>query len=271
MKSIITILDNQPIEPGERIISLALYGYACFTTFAVDSGQVKGMSYHWERLTNDAREIFGVAPSHGQILENVGRFLERADDIRPIIVRVTVFPDEFSPANPEKIASLSILVTGRAPGPAARGPMRLATVESARILPGQKTTNMIPNLGARASSRRNGYDDALLINDGMVLEGAMWNIFFGLGNEVVTPPLSAGILPGVTRRLLLEHGHEFGFSFQERSIGREELSRYRYCFATNAATGIVPVRSIDGCDYDPSREELSRLMAGYRAIPGSRV
>ncbi|MCP4700001.1 MAG: hypothetical protein GY862_24590 [Gammaproteobacteria bacterium] len=265
------ILNNQHIDTNNNVLSLALYGYACFTALAVDNGKVKGLKYHMDRLLNDSREIFGMSPKEKDIKKNINTFLDAQAGAEHIIVRVTLFPDNFSLATPEKIYDLNIMVTGRAHRSLNGKPMRLSSVDTARILPFQKTANMIANLKARAAAHRNGFDDALMVNKNVITEGATWNIFFGVNKRLATPSLDSGILPGVTRRLLIDYGNDLGFSISEQRVSLDDLNKYAYCFATNAAIGIAPICSIDHNEYDANSDELAKLKEGYEQIPGEDV
>ena len=265
------VLNKNTIEADNTILSLGLYSYACFTALAVEHGKVKGFDYHMERLVNDSTEIFGVKPQESDIKDNIRAFLNELGSVDHIIVRVTIFPDNFSLATPENIDSLNILVTGRAHSSVSGKPMKLSCVDATRVLPYQKTTNMISNLKARAIAHNTGFDDALMTQDGILTEGATWNIFFGKDNKLTTPPLSSGILPGITRKLIIEYSSRFGFDVEERVIRQPELSEFSYSFATNAAIGIAAVASIDTAKFDSQHAGLSELKNKYENIEGESV
>lgn len=260
------ILNNQRIALNTDILSLALYSYGCFTTFAVTHGHVKGFNDHMQRLLRDARALFGTAPDNNDIQHNIETFLHLNSDANPIIVRVTLFPNDFSFAAPEHIDSLNILVTGRAQHLPAENPIRLSRIDATRPFAGHKTTNMLACLNARATARKNGFDDALMVNRNIVTEGATWNIFFGVENHLTTPSLDSGILPGVTRGLILKHAQEFGFSVSEEKINIGDIDTYTYCFATNATAGITPIGVIDNTEYEPHCSQLANLKKGYSRV-----
>lgn len=93
----------------------------------------------------------------------------------------------------------------------------------------------------------NGYDEAIfLTNEGNISEGAAENIFIVRGNQVLTPPISDDILPGITRDTVAKIvNNELELSMLEKSITRVELYEADEVFLTGTAIGIKPVVEID--------------------------
>jgi len=90
--------------------------------------------------------------------------------------------------------------------------LRLKTVAAPWVAPlgsaplaGAKTLSYAHNMAARRSAEEDGYDDALLVTtDSLVLEGPTWTLMWVEAGEVLTPPLSLGILDSITRRVMTE-------------------------------------------------------------------
>lgn len=96
-------------------------------------------------------------------------------------------------------------------------------------------------LQKRAATAR-GIDEPLFLNTkGQVAEGATSNIFAVIQGEVVTPPVSCGLLPGVMRDFALRVT-----GAKERPLSPEELMQADEAFLTNSLMGAMPARSIDG-------------------------
>ena len=114
-------------------------------------------------------------------------------------------------------------------------------------LPGMKTTCFLESLLARQEARAAGADDALLLNDrGYLAEASSSNVFIVANNTLKTPGLENGILPGITRKVVLELASELGIKIVEFDIRPEELTNADEAFITNSMTEIMPVTSIDG-------------------------
>ncbi len=113
--------------------------------------------------------------------------------------------------------------------------------------------NYAASLLAARTAKENGFDQVLWLSaDGRrdVEEVGTMNIFFAIGDEIVTPPLSGSILPGVTRDSVLRIARDWGLSVSERRIGMEELLRaasdgsLREAFGTGTAAVISPVGAL---------------------------
>ncbi len=107
--------------------------------------------------------------------------------------------------------------------------------------------NYANSILARIEAQKLGYDEAILLNTvGMVTEGTGENLFVVRDQIVCTPPLSAGILPGITRESVLQLGRDLGYRVKERNISRGELLTSDEVFLTGTAAEVTPVREIDG-------------------------
>ncbi|ESP93515.1 MULTISPECIES: aminotransferase class IV [Pseudoalteromonas] len=262
-----TILNENTLHPDPDTLSLALYGYACFTSFLVEDRKVKGLSFHLQRLLGDSLAIFGKSPNEEEILKNILAFLDQQDADYYGGVRVTIFPANFSLSNPGDFQKFNILVTGRKVERINATPIQVATIEALRTCPLQKTSNIIANLKARVEAQNAGAQDALMLCDGIVTEGATWNIFFGNGNNLVTPSIQTGILPGITRKLLIESAAAANYKVIESEIKINEIEKYEYCFISNAMIGLRAVTSINNVTYDAQHSSIKQLQKKFQEIP----
>ena len=91
-----------------------------------------------------------------------------------------------------------------------------------------------------------GYVEGIALNvRGHISEGSGENVFLVMDGEIHTPPLSASILPGITRDSVIRLAKEAGFPFIEETIPREMLYIADEVFFTGSAAEITPIRSID--------------------------
>lgn len=92
----------------------------------------------------------------------------------------------------------------------------------------------------------NGYDEGVaLTSDGLVSEGSGENVFIVRDGGLITPPSSAGILPGITRHSVLTLATDMGIKTSRQMIPREGLYIADEVFLTGTAAEITPVRSVD--------------------------
>jgi branched-chain amino acid aminotransferase len=110
--------------------------------------------------------------------------------------------------------------------------------------------NYAASLLASKIAKEKGYDQVLWLDAGLVEnieEVGTMNIFFVIGDELVTPPLSGSILPGVTRDSVLRVARDWGWKVAERVVKMEEVGRaakngsLREAFGTGTAAVISPV------------------------------
>jgi branched-chain amino acid aminotransferase len=99
---------------------------------------------------------------------------------------------------------------------------------------------------AKTEAHDNGFDDALMLAcDGQVSEASAAHIFIVRNGVLVTPPVSAGILEGITRMAVMELARDLGFEVLERPIDRSELYIADDAFLVGTGVGVVPVVEFD--------------------------
>ncbi len=100
---------------------------------------------------------------------------------------------------------------------------------------------------ARIEANRHGYNEAILLNEeGRVCEGTGENLFIVRDSVISTPPVSDGILEGITRDSLMIIADNLGYPVIEESLVRTDLYTADEFFMTGSAAEVVPVRSVDG-------------------------
>jgi branched-chain amino acid aminotransferase len=92
----------------------------------------------------------------------------------------------------------------------------------------------------------NGYVEGIFLDvTGYVSEGGGENIFAVRNRKIVTPPLSASVLPGITRNSIITLAEDLGYTVIEQSVPREILFLADELFLTGTAAEITPIRSVD--------------------------
>jgi len=110
-----------------------------------------------------------------------------------------------------------------------------------------KNLNKLPQVLARAEADAEGADEALLLNsDGYVVEGSTSNLFWIKYGAVCTPPLPSGILPGVTRAVVMELCEKLQTEVREENITAEELHKMDGAFLSLSSSGIAEVAFLNG-------------------------
>jgi branched-chain amino acid aminotransferase len=107
---------------------------------------------------------------------------------------------------------------------------------------GQYTNSVL----AKREAKLGGYDEAILMDvNGYVSEGSGENLFIVKNGKLITPPLSASILAGITRDTVLTLAREEGLAVSEEMLTRDQLYLADEAFFTGTAAEITPIREVD--------------------------
>jgi branched-chain amino acid aminotransferase len=123
--------------------------------------------------------------------------------------------------------------------------------------PAAKGTGMYINSSmAKVEALKAGYDEAILLSpQGYVSECTGENLFIIKGGRLITPPVSAGALEGITQSSVLTIARDFGYEVEVGNILRSDLYTADEAFLTGTAAEVVPIRSVDdrlvGSDGEP--------------------
>ncbi|MDQ1372187.1 MAG: branched-chain amino acid aminotransferase [Candidatus Thermoplasmatota archaeon] len=95
-------------------------------------------------------------------------------------------------------------------------------------------------------AKMNGFDETVMLNDlHMVAEGSGENIFMVKDGRILTPPVNAGILPGITRASVMTVAKDLGYEVVEQNFSRGELFLADELFFTGTAAEVTPIREVD--------------------------
>ncbi len=134
--------------------------------------------------------------------------------------------------------------------------------------PAIKSSNLLNNILAVREAQSRGAEEPLLLNqEGFLAEGASTNVFLVRGGTVATPPLSAGILAGITREVLLELLPTLGIPSREEPLRLADLLGADEAFITSTTREVVPVASVDDTTIGEGRPGplTRRVMEAFRA------
>jgi len=254
-------IDGQLVAERDAKISVfdhgLLYGDGLFEGIRVRAGRIFRLDQHLARLELGARYLGLDLPfdSEGRaeiVRETVRAFGQKEAYVRLLVTRgegplgvdpttckkptVVCIVAEIGLYSAEQRAHGLTLITSsyRRPNP---------DVQDVAI----KTLNYLGSALAKQEAKRQGADEALLLNQsGRVSEASVANIFALRGRALATPPAIDGCLEGINRAAVLELARDMGFSVSERSLGRRDLLAADEVFLTGSGAGVVGVRSLDG-------------------------
>jgi len=253
-----------------------LYGFGLFETMRVYGGQVFRLDSHLNRLARSA-EILGLL-IEALNLKGAVRDTIQANKLSEARVRITIsigeggmVPDPSSCTQP----TVLILAGHYKPYPKQvyergfRAVVSSIRRNSQSPLSRLKSANYLENMLAKQEARAAGVDEAICLNEkGLLAEASMSNIFLVNDGILRTPGEESGILPGITREVVLELASQLGINTFEQDIRLDELFQTQEAFLTNSLMEIMPLTEIDGKPVGSGKPEsvTRRLMANYKKL-----
>ena len=109
-----------------------------------------------------------------------------------------------------------------------------------------KATSLLANVIYRSEAKHQAVFETILFENGFITEGAVSNVFCSIDNKILTPPLTEIILPGVTRKVILELIQETSFEYEETKIPVDSFLSAEEIWVTNSTKGVIPIIELDG-------------------------
>jgi branched-chain amino acid aminotransferase len=234
-----------------------LYGDGVFEGIRAYHGRVFKLREHIDRLFCSAKAILlNVPMSHAHIMRAVVEAC-RINKIRDGYIRLVVTRGAGTLGlNPNRCKNPSVIIIADKiqlyPPVLYQKGMEIVTVPTVRSLhsalnPAIKSLNYLNNILAKIEANHAGCEEAVMLNaEGFVAECTGDNLFIVKKGELLTPPLSAGALYGITRGVVMELAEEEGLAVAEPNLTRYDLFNADECFLTGTGAEIVPVVKIDG-------------------------
>ena len=220
-----------------------LYGDGIFEGIRAYNGRVFKLKEHIDRLFCSAKSILLKIPmAHADIMAAIVETCRR-NRIRDGYIRLVVTRGAGTLGlNPNRCKNPSvIIIAGKIqlyPPELYQQGMDIVTVPTTRNLhsalnPAIKSLNYLNNILAKIEANNAGCEEAIMLNaEGFVAECTGDNIFIVKEGHLLTPPLSAGALYGITRRVVMDLAAESGLKVSEPNLTRYDLFNADECFLT---------------------------------------
>lgn len=252
-------LNGKIVEETQGHVSIHdrgfLYGDGLFETLRAYDKKPFRLEEHVARLLNSARHFeipFCYTPL--QIRHVIEQLLTR-NNLPDAYIRMTLSRGSGNGlihagiCNPTFVIHTKPLVAY--PAPLYKTGVSLITSNMRRSptcpISAHKTLNYLANYLVKKEAAGKGVHDALILNtEGYVTECAVSNIFIVERGTVITPSLQANILPGITRRIILELCKENRIHASEELFGLERVFGADEVFLTNSLMEVMPVSEING-------------------------
>ena len=267
------LLHNGVIRPTTDLFLSAgqvglMNGWGVFSTIRVFDGVLFAWERHWERMKRDAALLRVPFPADRDALQADLVKLVGANSAANATLRVCIVRNQGGAWEGPgielayDIVAFTTVLTDWQQG------VKLSVTPQARHagceFAGTKILSWSFNLAWLERARAEGFDETLLLNErGEVSECTSANIFAAFGNEVWTPPLSSGCLPGITRELLLGEAAAPGYQLYEKTLLLQELLAADSVFITSTTRDLLAVAEIAGQPVGQSQEARVALQSAF--------
>ncbi|MCP4846952.1 MAG: 4-amino-4-deoxychorismate lyase [Verrucomicrobiaceae bacterium] len=244
-----------------------LTGDGVFETMVAHGKIPFAFTRHYRRLERSAA-CFGLSIPDAETLHRACRDVAGANGLDSARIRVTVTGGR-APLGSEKGNSTETVIVASGELPHQPEVTQVVTVPYARnehgALVGLKTTSYGENVVALAYAKENGAREAIFGNvNGDLCEGTGSNIFIVKNGELITPPLTAGCLPGVTRALVVDLCLAANVKLQQIDTPLNGLTEVDSAFLTSTLRGVQPIASVNGEQLkEVGGEALDKIQAAF--------
>jgi branched-chain amino acid aminotransferase len=234
-----------------------LYGDGIFEGIRAYNGRVFRLKEHIDRLYCSAKALLLTIPMTPAEMTAAVVATCRRNKIRDGYIRLVVTRGVGTLGlNPNRCKNPSVIIIADKiqlyPKEMYEDGMEIVTVATTRnfhnaVNPAIKSLNYLNNILAKIEANIAGVEEAIMLNSaGYVAECTGDNIFIVKGNQLQTPPLSAGALYGITRSVAMDLSRELGLQVGEPDLTRYDLYNADECFLTGTGAELIPVVKIDG-------------------------
>jgi branched-chain amino acid aminotransferase len=277
---VIAYVDGKWTPAEEARISVLdhglLYGDGVFEGIRVYGGVPFLLDEHLDRLAASARAIVLELPAGREEIAALCREAARRAELDDGDLRLVVTRGAGAlGVSPHTCARASLIVIAAPltlyPAERYRDGVRLVTSSLRRsasdALPPQiKSLNYLTSVLASIEARRQGADEAVLLNaQGLIAECTADNLFLVSGGRVLTPAVASGALAGITRALVSRLLNEQGIECVESPLTPADAWTADELFLTGTGAEIVPVCEIDGRPLPLARPVTERVRAAFAA------
>jgi branched-chain amino acid aminotransferase len=254
-------VDGKFFDESEAKVSVfdhgLLYGDGVFEGIRFYNNRVFRMEAHMDRLWESARSICLEIPISREEMNEALLETIRRNGLRDGYIRLLVTRGVGNLGlNPTQCKRPSIIIIAATIALYSeemyQNGLTVVTVATRRMGPATlnpaiKSLNYLNNVLARIEANLSNADEALMLNDaGNIAECTADNVFIVKGGEIMTPPITAGALRGITRSVVFDIASELGLRISEPNITRHDLYIADEAFLTGTAAEVVPMVKVDG-------------------------
>lgn len=251
-----------------------LYGEGVFETLRVYGGKSAFVNLHYHRLQHCCAKLAIELPLDEYGFERMLQQLILKNRQKEAVIRITVsavgaaFGMDRPARMPTLVTAFCRAFKGKPPEWYAQGaPVVVAktVVADQPLISNIKSTNYLVKMMARAEAAKAGAADALLTDGhGHYMEGSATNLFLVKKGVLITPAIPEGVLPGVTRSVILGVADTLDIPWDESPMTEKMVKDADEIFLTGSTSEVLPVREVNGVCKKKAPGPITRdLWNGY--------
>lgn len=253
-------LEGEQIE-GELPLRSFLYGEGLFETFRWNGAPPVFLDRHLKRMKRGAELLDMPFPRKSKLRESAKYAVEESD-LSDAYVKICLLSSGalkfFSETDEERV----MVIVREYEEPQRRMRVHVSQHKRSSSSPVLriKAINYLDNILARRDAMKKGYDEAIFLNEREgVAEGSSANIFWIEEDTLYTPTIECGLLPGITRELLISLAPKLSLEVEEERFGLNEVLTSEGAFFTNSLMGIAAITEVDETEIAVNEKLFEKL------------
>ena len=244
------LINGEKISSNEAKISVDDYGlmrgYAIFETIKFVNRKALNLNHHMDRLFGSISfiRINLDEIKRAKIISDINEII-KINELDEGLVKIIITKGSLENKN-NKDLNPNIYITINKLYPIPKGPVKVVFYNELkypilRFNPAIKSINYLGNMMAiEDANKEDAFEVVFYNNDKTITECAMRNIFFIKNNELITPSLNLGILPGTTRKIISELSNKVNLKNSERKILINDVNTMDEAFICSSVVGVLP-------------------------------
>ncbi len=244
------LINGEKISSNEAKISVDDYGlmrgYAIFETIKFVNRKALNLNHHMDRLFGSISfiRINLDEIKRAKIISDINEII-KINELDEGLVKIIITKGSLENKN-DKDLNPNIYITINKLYPIPKGPVKVVFYNELkypilRFNPAIKSINYLGNMMAiEDANKEDAFEVVFYNNDKTITECAMRNIFFIKNNELITPSLNLGILPGTTRKIISELSNKVNLKNSERKILINDVNTMDEAFICSSVVGVLP-------------------------------
>jgi branched-chain amino acid aminotransferase len=259
-----------------------LYGDGVFEGIRFYNRRVFRLEEHIRRLYDSARSILLNVPIAPEEMTEAVLATCRANDLTDGYIRLVLTRGTGSMGlSPFRCPKASVIIIACSiqlyPEEAYQNGLVMATVATRRpthdtLSPQVKSLNYLNNVMAKVEAIQAGAEEGLMLNErGLVAECTGDNLFIVRDGTITTPPITAGALDGITRKVVIELAASLGIPLREAELSRHDIYTADECFLTGTAAEVIAAVKLDQRPIGNGRPGpvTGRIIDAFRSLTRS--